>query len=192
MLVVGHSGRGILPFIHAEVDAVSRGRQADTLLEEAATRTAVMAGMEKHGMIHLAAHAGFHQAHPLFSGLELEDDWLTALDVFNLRLAADLVTLSGCRTGEYRLGGGEEMQGLVQAFLAAGVRSLLMSGWDVEDRSTARLMETFYEGLSAGMGKGQALQAAQVRMIRGVHAHSRHPYFWAPFYLVGDTGSDSS
>ena len=188
MLVVGHSGQGRLPFVLEEAEALAAQQASASLLEHEATRQAFMNEAGRFDLVHLAAHAGYHTENPLFSGIELEDGWLTALDVFNLKLDASLVTLSGCRTGVYRLGGGEEMLGLARSFLAAGAHSLLMSSWDVEDRSTSAVMQAFYQAVFNGKGKGAALQLAQRQLIDGEIAHFRHPYFWAPFYLVGETG----
>jgi CHAT domain-containing protein len=118
-------------------------------------------------------------------GLALADGWLTTLDIFNWRLQASLVTLSACQTGRSVVAGGDELLGLMRAFLAAGAASLVASLWAVEDRSTALLMENFYRQLAAGAGKGAALRAAQLSLLDGAYVH---PYYWAPFFLVGDAG----
>jgi CHAT domain-containing protein len=68
--------------------------------------------------------------------------------------------------------------------LAAGARSALLSLWDVHDRSTAEFMTSFYEGLNAGLSKAVALQRAMT-LLRNAHPH---PYFWAPFVLIGADG----
>ena len=84
--------------------------------------------------------------------------------------------------------------GLMRAFLSAGAASLVLSLWAGEDRSTARLMETFYQGLAEGHTKAAALRDAQLRFVQGQHTEAEtaelytHPYFWAPFFLVGDAG----
>jgi len=146
-------------------------------------------------ILHLAAHGDFRPDNPLFSGLAVADGWLTTLDIFNLRLAASLVTLSACQTGRSVVGGGDELLGLMRAFLSAGTASLALSFWAVEDRSTARLMETFYEKMAEGYSKGAALRYAQLQftqqqsdMDQDAAAAYAHPYFWAPFFLVGDAG----
>jgi CHAT domain-containing protein len=124
---------------------------------------------------------------PLFSGLALADGWLTTLDIFSLRLQASLVTLSACETGRSLVGGGDELLGLMRATLAAGAASLLASLWAVEDSSTATLMQGFYSRLAQGERKGEALRQAQRDFIEAGTSYA-HPYFWAPFFLVGDAG----
>ncbi len=80
----------------------------------------------------------------------------------------------------------------MRAFLGAGAASLVLTFWAVEDRSTALLMETFYHKLAHGWTKGQALRHAQLQFLRGQGEQRdtdySHPYFWAPFFLVGDAG----
>ena len=70
--------------------------------------------------------------------------------------------------------------------MAAGAATQVLTLWAVEDRSTAQLMETFYRLLSKGARKGEALRSAQL-MLRQENS-TAHPYFWAPFFLVGDPG----
>jgi CHAT domain-containing protein len=162
------------------------------LLEDQATLTDVQRGIRRCRALHIAAHGDFRADNPLFSGLALADGWLTTLDIFNLRLKASLATLSACQTGRNVVGGGDELLGLMRSFLSAGAASLVLTCWAVEDRSTAQLMETFYQKLAHGWTKGQALRCAQLQFLRGQgeqgSADYSHPYFWAPFFLVGNAG----
>ncbi|HSM57612.1 MAG TPA: CHAT domain-containing tetratricopeptide repeat protein [Candidatus Sulfomarinibacteraceae bacterium] len=189
VVAVGHSLGGSLPYTVDEARAVASLWQGQVLVEEEATRQEVgrMAALAR--LLHVAAHGDFRPDNPLFSGLSLDDGWLTTLDIFNLRLQASLVTLSACQTGRNVVAGGDELLGLMRAFLYAGAASLVLSFWAVEDRSTARLMETFYNRLARGESKGAALRAAQRHFISDGHSAGEepHPYYWAPFFLVGAT-----
>ncbi|MCB0015016.1 MAG: CHAT domain-containing protein, partial [Anaerolineales bacterium] len=187
-LVVGHSYSERLPFTLAEATRIGDLVATAPLLEEAATVGAVQAGMAEARLIHLATHGEFRADSPLFSGLALADGWLNTLDVFNTRLRASLVTLSACQTGRNVVAGGDELLGLMRAFLSAGAASLISSHWAVDDRSTAALMATLYRQLFAGAAKADALRQAQLELIREPVEGYQHPYFWAPFYLVGDPG----
>ncbi|TMD67287.1 MAG: CHAT domain-containing protein [Chloroflexi bacterium] len=100
--------------------------------------------------------------------------------------ACELITLSGCETGLALSGGGDEQLGLGRAFLAAGVNSLVMSLWPVEDNATNELMQLFYQHLLNGESKVQALRAAQCSFLQRSSSAYSHPYFWAAFRLVGD------
>ena len=102
-------------------------------------------------------------------------------DLYQLRLPADLVTLSGCSTGLNVVAQGDELLGLVRGLLNAGAKSLMLSLWDVHDRSTAELMQEFYSRLRSESDKAAALGAA-MKELRERHPH---PYYWAPFVLIG-------
>lgn len=193
MLAVGYSYQSRLPHATVEAQTLNERWQAELVCGDEATRERVQALMAGRHVIHLATHGEFRHDNPLFSGLALADGWLTTLDVFNLRLSASLVTLSGCHTGRSTIGGGDELLGLMRAFVAAGAATLLLSQWAAEDQATAFLMERFYERLMAGASKSVALQEAQLGLLFGGAKHGappsrQHPFFWAPFYLVGDSG----
>jgi CHAT domain-containing protein len=124
----------------------------------------------------------------MLSGLLLapdaeHDGILTALDVFRLRLPADLAVLSACSTGGGRAVAGEGVVGLTRAFLFAGPLRVVVSLWDVDDEATAELMKRFYGAWKAGEPAADALRAAQE------HVRSRpdwsHPRYWAAWALWG-------
>ena len=194
-MAFGHSRGGRLPHAVEEARTIAAILSGSVLLEEDASVGRFREIAPNCRSLHLATHADFRPDNPLFSGLALADASLTTLEVFNLHLQASLVTLSACQTGRNVVGGGDELLGLMRAFLYAGARSLVLSQWTVEDRSTARLMESFYRRLMAGATKGAALRYAQRQFIEpadtgkdAAAAAYVHPYFWAPFFLVGDTG----
>ncbi len=191
-LAIGCSQNGALPNAVAEAELVAGLTGGQALLESQATRERVQRLAPQMDRLHFACHGVYRPDNPLFSGLELADGWLTTLDVFNLRLKASLVALSACETGRSLLGGGDELLGLMRAFLAAGAASLLLSHWLVEDRATARFMQRFYTRLQQGESKGAALRAVQRSYLNAAGAPQdrvlAHPYFWAAFYLIGDTG----
>ncbi|MFW6098214.1 MAG: CHAT domain-containing protein, partial [Chloroflexota bacterium] len=189
-VAIGHSQNAQLPYTIQEARGVAQlWQQGETLLESEATRPALQELAPGARLLHVAAHGDFRPDNPLFSGIALDDGWLTTLDIFNLRLQASLVTLSACQTGRNVVAGGDELLGLMRAFLYAGAASLVLSLWTVEDRSTAQLMETFYQNLLQGKEKAEALRAAQSEFIADAGNGPRsHLYYWAPFFLVGDMG----
>lgn len=157
-------------------------------------------------LIHVSSHGGLDETVPLYSGVALapdtsgfEDGFLHAYEVLSVPLACDLVTLSGCETGLGRLYAGEGLLGLTRSFLYAGAKQALVSLWSVNDASTALLMERFYANLAKGMPTPEALQDAK-RFLRtlttpgpgGRPLSYAHPFFWAPFVLVGPAGSVAS
>ncbi len=141
--------------------------------------------------LHFATHAQLDERYPEDSSLVLvrpegspEDGYLRVQEIFNLKLAADLVVLSACQTGRGKEVTGEGLIGLTRAFFYAGAPSLVVSLWNVTDSSTPGLMLDFYKNLDHLHDKAQALKAAKVSMIeRGVY---KHPSYWAPFILIGE------
>ena len=119
----------------------------------------------------------------MFSSVRLDDGPLNFYDVFDLTLDAELVTLSACNTGVNRLAPGDELSGLMRGFLYAGAPSLVVSLWAVNDRSTCELMQTFYRHLQDGNSKRSSLRLAQLESLE----RYGHPYYWAPFILMGKT-----
>jgi len=188
-LVVGCTLNGALPQTLTEARQVNKQLHGISLLEGEATRPNLEAQAGTAQIIHLATHSEFRPEAPLFSTLYLSDGPLTATDIFNLELNASLVTLSACQTGTNAVGGGDELVGLSRAFLYAGAASLVLSLWQVADQATAQLMDRFYQALQDGQRKPAALRQAQLALLHGDEGYRyRHPFFWAPFVLVGDRG----
>lgn len=181
-LLVGMPGDEI-PHIEDELRLLAAVLPGACVLAGAqATRMRVCRAMRGSSLIHLASHGVFRPENPLFSGIWLADGWLTGQDLYTTRLQADLVTLSACETGVQRAHAGDDLFGLVRAFLHAGSGAVIASMWPVHDRATSTLMATMYEEMAAGRAHGEALRAAQ---LAGLEA-GQHPYYWAPFMLVGD------
>lgn len=183
----GHSHGGELPHAPAEAAAVANLLRGRAYLEAEATRTAVAQAAARASVLHLATHGDFRPENPLFSGLALADGQIATLDVFHWRMPASLVVLSACQTGRSVVSGGDELLGLMRAFLSAGASALVLSLWQVADAATRELMTHFYRRLIAGEAAATALRQAQCHLLQNSHAH---PYFWASFFVVGQTWQD--
>jgi CHAT domain-containing protein/tetratricopeptide (TPR) repeat protein len=184
-----------LPNARTEVERIARLFPKDdvTVLigSEASERNLKRMDLQKFRKLHFASHGLIDEEKPEYSALLLsgeshgeEDGYLTMREVFDLKLNADLVVLSACKTGLGKEIRGEGVTGISRAFLCAGTPSVLVTLWDVYDRSTADLMTSFYRAHETrGMNKAAALKEAQVEMIRS--KKYSHPYYWAPFVLIG-------
>jgi len=173
------------PFVVDEAKAVaSTIPAAEMLLGEAAT-TVLREKGEHSRFIHIATHGYFRQDDPMFSGIRLGDGILSLYDLYQLKLPAELITLSGCATGLSVVADGDELLGLVRGLIYAGAQSALLTLWDVQDRSTAEFMTAFYRHLSNGENKAVALRQAALE-LRETYPH---PYYWAPFVLLGKVTS---
>jgi len=200
LLAVAPSRRQ-LEFASAEAKSVNDLYEPNSnlLLGKEATETAFKKQAAKFNILHLATHGYFNKLNPLLSGLELErdannDGQLELYEILDLQLDAELVTLSACQTA---LGSGyfsetpagSDFVSLTRAFIYAGSQTVLASLWKVDDRSTKSLMQDFYERLKDNhISKSIALANAQ-REMRSSQDY-RHPYYWAPFILVGDSAGD--
>src|SRR5467141_3062012 len=132
-------------------------------------------------VLHIATHGIYRQDNPMFSGIRLGDGYLNLYDLYQMRLNAKLVTLSGCATGMNFVAAGDELLGLQRGLFCAGATSLLLSLWDVHDQSTAELMQEFYRSYIQSDDMALSLRSA----MRNLRQENPHPYFWAPFVLVG-------
>jgi tetratricopeptide (TPR) repeat protein len=179
-LIFGESSR----LEHAAEEARSVARlfpDARTFVGEAATLATLQALAPQADVVHFACHAQFRADNPMFSALHLHDGALTVEAAQALRLGQSTVVLSACETALAHQGTGDEMVGLVRAFLIAGAARVVASLWPVDDRVTARFMTHFYAALSRDEAPAVALREAQIA-IRRDHPHPCH---WAAFTLFG-------
>lgn len=187
-----------LPATRTEVEALRRifPESSRIYLGAAATEKRAKSPEEDSNVFHFACHGIVDDRFPLESALalsiaedgrsETENGLLQAWEIIEqMRIQADLVTLSGCDTALGMELSGEGMVGLARAFQYAGARSVLASLWAVTDASTARLMERFYVELRRGTAKDEALRRAQLSLLGG-EARTAHPHHWAAFRLIGD------
>lgn len=190
-------GYPALPGARREARAIAAAAPAATLTAFGfdADRELVEGGrLRGYDVVHFATHGVIDTENPALSGLALSQvdregrprpGFLHLHDIFNLRLDAELVVLSGCRTGLGPVVRGEGLIGLVRGFMYAGSRRVVASLWQVEDQATAALMTRFYHGLwQEAVPPSSALAAAQ-RELAG-NRRFRDPYYWAGFVLVGD------
>ncbi|MEL7004470.1 MAG: CHAT domain-containing protein, partial [Bacteroidota bacterium] len=101
-------------------------------------------------------------------------------------LNSELAVLSACNTGAGAVVSGEGVVNLSSGFLAAGINSVLMSLWLVNDRSTSELMTNFYYELDQGAAKHQALRNAKLEYLKNASSLEAHPYFWSAFVINGN------
>ena len=165
--------------------------------------------MNEYNILHFATHAAFVTSSPKESFILFGNgDRPNLLEIENWSLEnVDLVVLSACETGLDGFGNGAEILGMGYQFQLGGAGAVMASLWSVDDRGTQDLMGRFYHHLSNGFGKAEALQRAQADLITGNGQPSdtthggfvpirrtlpeslqglRHPYYWAPFILIGN------
>ncbi|WP_017756912.1 CHAT domain-containing protein, partial [Pseudacidovorax intermedius] len=155
-----------------------------------ATKTQFRQAAGGSPLVHVAAHAEADQVDPLYSRILLANEngrqnFLEAHEILELPMQGTaLVTLSACESGLGRIASGDEVLGFTRSFLSAGSSSLIASLWPVSDDATAVLMSTLYGELAKGRDLQQAMQAGQLAVLRD--PKMAHPFFWAPFNLIGN------
>jgi len=168
--------------------------RTESLDFEASRAVATSQNLSQYKIIHFATHGLANSTNPELSGiiLSLVDEkgnplngFLRLTDIFNLKLAADLVVLSACQTGMGQNIQGEGMVGLTRGFMYAGAKRVVVSLWSVDDEGTAVLMSSFYQKmLQKGLTPAAALRAAQLEMWK--QEKWKSPYYWAAFTLQGE------
>lgn len=184
---------GPLPGARREASAVAARLRVTALLGEDATEARLREQARGASVLHLAAHAVLVPSEPRSAYLALaadqvHDGKLEVREILDeLRLdGAPLVVLSACDTG---LGGhtqGDEVVGLVRAFLAAGSSAVLATLWSIDDSSPTKLMAHFYGSLLQGKAAEEALRLAQLELLQDPQYAA--PYYWAAFSLTGTVG----
>jgi CHAT domain-containing protein len=180
-LLIGHADE-LAPNIEKEIAELAAGMpDCDVLTGRDATRESLFAKAPGARFLHISSHGLFRKDEPMFSGFRLADGLVTALDLYSKAWPSELVSLTGCSTGVVRVIGGDELMGLVRGFFYAGARSLLLSLWNVHDEATVDLIVNFYAEWRRHGDKARAIQYA-MQTVRAVHSH---PFYWAPFVLIG-------
>ena len=144
-------------------------------------------------IVHLAMHAFVDDQDPMQSKLifyqnndSIEDGLLHAFELYNMRFDAEMVVLSACETGYGKLLKGEGIASLARGFAYAGVPSLVLSHWQVDDRSTKEIMGLFYQNLAKGDRKSVALRRAKLTYLKTAPPGKGHPYYWGAFVVMGE------
>jgi CHAT domain-containing protein len=191
LLIVGNATGNIqdkeLPKAEEEAIGIARRFGTTPLLRGQATKGAVQSELERVQQAHFATHAFFDHNDPFASGIELSDGVLTAREIAAQPLQAKAIVLSACETGIQKVEAGEELVGLPRAFLYAGVPSLVLSMWEIEDEYAKIWMQSFYDHLYGTEGVKKMSTAEAVRLATlDIYKKSPHTCEWAPFILYGN------
>jgi CHAT domain-containing protein len=187
-----------LPFTRWEADqilAVAPRESSMKALDFRANRSVATSDeLSKYRYVHFATHGYLDTTSAGLSAIVLslvdeqgrpQNGFLRTLDIYNLKLPAELVVLSACETGLGKDVRGEGLEGLTRGFMYAGARRVIVSLWNVNDKATASLMQRLYAGmLRMNKTPAAALRAAQIEMLRTRQWQS--PYFWAAFVMQGE------
>lgn len=184
-----------LPWTQKELQAIEAIFEGEYYYGPTANKTLFKKRSDKFSIIHLATHGIVNMKNPMrsllsFATSDTSNKDLAALyayEIYNLSINADLVVLSACETGFGKAVRGEGVLSLARAFLYAGAPSVVTTLWEVNDFTSAALIETFYSNLAIGMSKPIALQQAKLTFLSKTNAFSEHPAYWASFISIGNS-----
>jgi len=178
-----------LPGSEAEAIAIASLLNTQAIIGDKATKVYIEKLMPKARLIHLATHGLLDDIKQLgvpgaiaLAASGNDNGFLTAGEIYEMKLNAELVVLSACHSGQGKITG-DGVVGLSRCLFAAGVPSVIVSLWSVGDDSTQFLMSEFYQNLQNGMNKAQALRQA---MLTTIADYSEEPQCWAAFTMLGE------
>ena len=185
---------GSLPYAKKEAVEVSALMNGKAITDSLATKESFMRIAGQYGLLHLAMHTIINDTLPMMSKLVFYDEkndslspYLNIYEIYGLSLNAKQVTLSACNTGSGKFKKGEGIMSLARGFLFAGVPSIVMTLWEVQDENGALLMNNYYQFLKDGLPKDVALQQAKISVLKHANMAKSHPFFWSSYVLMGDT-----
>jgi CHAT domain-containing protein/tetratricopeptide (TPR) repeat protein len=182
-----------LPYARQEAEFVSHITNGSVYLNDESTESAYKAESGKFEIIHLAMHTLLNDKDPMHSKLifnkindSIQDGYLNTYEVYGIPLKAKMVVLSSCNTGTGVLSSGEGILSLARGFIYSGSQSVVMSMWEIEDRSGTEIVESFYENLKKGYSKSVSLKRARIAYLKNSDQLRSHPYFWSSLVVYGN------
>ena len=182
--------------ISEEVKNIAQYIESDVYLDETATESNFIQNYQDYDILHLAMHTLLNDSLPMFSKLAFSppadstdstDGWLSTQEIYNLQLNSRLAVLSACNTGSGVLKKGEGVISLARGFFYAGCPAIIMTLWEIEDRSGTTIMDEFYRLLSKGKKKNEALRLSKLKHIESADPLKAHPHYWLGYVSIGNT-----
>jgi CHAT domain-containing protein/tetratricopeptide (TPR) repeat protein len=182
-----------LPFARQEAEYVSDITNGKLFENSEAKESIYKKESGRYDIIHLAMHTLLNDKDPMHSRLIFsqkndpsEDGYLNTYEIYGIPLKAKMVVLSSCNTGTGQLSSGEGILSLARGFLFSGSQSVVMSMWEIEDKSGTQIVEMFYKNLKKGYPKSIALKKARIAFLDNADMLRSHPYFWSSLVVYGN------
>jgi len=178
-----------------EVQSINETVPSRVFINEKATEANFKKNASDYNVLHLAMHTIMRDDNPLLSmlaftnvdtGDTIEDNRLYAYEIYNMKLNAQMAVLSACNSGTGKMQKGEGMMSLARGFIYAGCPSIIMTLWQVTDKSSSELMTSFYKYLKRGRSKQEAMRLAKIDYLKSADDLTSNPYFWSGFVVLGD------
>ncbi|MEM7367064.1 MAG: CHAT domain-containing tetratricopeptide repeat protein [Bacteroidota bacterium] len=185
-----------LEYSEGEVKQIGAMYPADLFCKETATEAQFKYLFSEYPIIHLSTVGvtdttnALHAKLYFYPDLESDEDGILYLsEIYGLPLRAELVVLSACYTAEGQRHSGEGVISLGRGFRYAGAKSVLISLWKANDKLAPEILKKFYEHLSTGVPKAEALYLAKREFLNNSTPIEAQPYYWANFVMYGDSSS---
>ncbi|MAU14972.1 MAG: hypothetical protein CMH46_05470 [Muricauda sp.] len=185
------------PFSAAIAERFSKRFGGRSFLNQQASKTIFNKTANEHKIIHIGTHAESNNVNPELSRLVfaknisdstiINDNYLYTYEIYNQNLNSKLAILTACETGKPSYQPGEGMISLAHAFNYAGSKSILTSLWQIDEQSSAEILDKFYGYLENGLAKDEALRSAKLDYLNHAEGRTLHPQYWAGLILMGDT-----
>jgi CHAT domain-containing protein len=178
-----------------EVQSIKETVPSRVFINERATEANFKKYASDYNVLHLAMHTMMRDDNPLFSMLAFtnvetadttEDNRLYAYEIYNMKLNAQMAVLSSCNSGFGKMEKGEGMMSLARGFMYAGCPSIVMTLWQVADKSSSEMMTSFYKYLKKGKSKQEAMRLSKLDYLETADDLTSNPYFWSAFVVLGD------
>jgi CHAT domain-containing protein len=182
-----------LPNSKNEISKINEIFDGISLADSDATELNFKQKSKDFDILHLAMHTIVNDTNPMFSKLiftldndTIQDGFLNTYEIYNLELNARMAVLSACNTGSGKLQRGEGIMSLARGFLYAGVPSIIMTLWEVDDISGSEIMTGFYSYIKKGYYKDEAIRLAKIDYLTNANQFNAHPYFWSAYVGIGN------
>lgn len=182
-----------LPHARSEAMYISEISGGTLYINDQAAESVFKAEAGNYDIIHLAMHTWLSDQNPMASAMifsqindQPEDGFLNTFEVYGIPLKARMVVLSSCNTGSGILSTGEGILSLARGFIYSGSQSVVMSLWEIEDKSGTEIVTMFYDELMKGFSKSRALKKARTEYLKHASQMKSHPYFWSALTVYGD------
>ncbi len=184
-----------IPGVSEEISTICKIFNCTALKGEFATEETFKELAPGYEILHLAMHTLIDAQNPSYSKLVFsypendsvaDDGILYTSELFTLSLQSRMAVLSACQTGDGAIHEGEGILSLARGFFYAGVPSVVMTLWSVDDTKSAEIMGSFYRYLKKGHSKDKALQQAKIDLLDTNDPVVAHPRFWAGYVTIGD------
>jgi len=185
------------PFSENLIKKYSQVFDGASFMNQNASKPLFIKNAKEHKIIHIGTHAESNNISPELSRLifakklgdsiTYDENSLFAYEIYNIDLSSNLAILTACQTGKPTYQPGEGAISLAHAFNYAGSESVLTSLWDIDEVSSTQIVGYFYEYLSEGLPKDEALKNAKLKYLSTVDGRGAAPQYWAGLVLIGDT-----